>query len=88
MLPEKSSKAISTVSFLCHRQGRERHLLQVSTGVGLGRQLEELLLMLLVDLCQLLLFLQDDVFKGLDLDTREGGLREGGVTDGGGVGGV
>lgn len=47
-----------------------RHLLQVGTGVGLGRQLEELLLVQLVDLRQLLLLLQDDVFKGLDLERR------------------
>lgn len=58
-------------------QGGGRHLFQVRTGVGLGCQLEELLLVQLVDLRQLLLLLQDDVFKGLDLAKREKEVRRG-----------
>lgn len=43
------------------------YLLKVGAGVRLGRQLEELLLVHLVDLHQAAVFLHDDVFECLDL---------------------
>jgi len=52
------------------------YLLQVGAGVGLGRQLEELLLVHLAHLHQLLLLLKEDVFEGLDLNKQTNNHHE------------
>ena len=51
------------------------YLLQVRAGVRLGRQPEELLLVLLLELRQLAVLLQEDVLKGLDLRTSTGSTQ-------------